>query len=82
MDQIGKRTALIAFGDAFSAAARAWVATPEQYRDADHCRAALKAWLRARDCYSRAGLNDLAEGCRVASRRAASWLAAKVRRDD
>ena len=61
MSPIQNRDTWIAFGDGFAAAARAWIATPRRYRTADHLRSGMRAFLRARDCFHRAGLGGLAE---------------------
>lgn len=81
MDPIRKRTALIAFGDAFAAAARAWIATPRKYRTAGHLRSGMLAFLKARDCFARAGLGDLAERHRQSAEVMAE-LAARRRRGE
>ena len=61
MSPIQNRDTWIAFGDGFAAAAIAWIATPREYRTVGHLRSGMRAFLRARECFSRAGLGDLAE---------------------
>ena len=61
MSPIQNRDTWIAFGDGFAAAARAWIATPREYRTVSHLQSGMRAFLRARYCFHRAGLGDLAE---------------------